>query len=407
MADKAPTLFAIDETTSTPDPTSLFADRTGFFRVADADKAIDLDAFRVDDGPIWDSEEANARTRYFFAGLAGGRTVVEHADAFDFVIANELLLLIGDREQRAFEQLYRRMDDATVTRWQELLDGGRASEAFGPLSLEEQLDETKLAQEMDRQRRVRGVSLAGMLVVLVAVVGGVLWVMDRGAEESVVESFSFEDPTAADRGGAVGSPRPDISGAVVASIETAIVVKSGDGVPAERVQPVPDRSLFDARFDGLHMVLLAEAGEGRVAVLGDTGWFDELCVVASSLSEQLRPLSTTHLDLNEQACGVNPVGAAAAPVCVGPDVVMLPVDIPASVVELDEGGQARVDSVRVRIISPAEGYEQVSLRGAVDLSVEGAAVIPAFAWSTSGDIELDVPVSGTRRVKATCTRVEG
>ncbi len=339
--------------------------------------------------------------------LAGSRKVIEHVDAFDFVVANELLLLIGDREQRAFEQHYQRMDPETVRRWQDLLDGGKASDAFGPLSLEERLDETQFAQEMDRQRRVRAVSMVGALLMVVAVAGAAFWAIDRGAQEQAVDSFSFEDPASANSGGAVGSPRPDISGAVVAPVDIAIVVAAGEGEPAERVEPVPDSALFDQRFDNLHMVLLAEEGQGRVAIVGKNGWFDELCVVASSLSEQLRPLSTTHLAANAMACGDNPIGTPVPAICTGPNVVMIPVEIPASVVDLDEGGEARVDSVRVRVLDPTDGYEQVSLRGAVDLSVEGAAIIPAFGWSTQGTVELDIPVAGIRRVKTTCTRSDG
>ncbi len=416
-----PTLRSIDPTSPSDDAvsSSVFADRRGFFRANDetsrdlvadnqsGDVSAFLAQFSVDPGPTWNVTEANQRARDFFSRLADGRRVIEHADAFDFVIANELLLLLSNDGEKAFEQHYRRMDDETIRRWQDLLEGGRASEAFGPLSLQEQLDEKQLDLTLAKERKGRWITLGILGFLVIAIVGGGLALLGPDDPPPRGDAFRFEDPTAASSGGSSGSPRPTISGAVVAPVDLRVVVESGEGPASDRVVADPADRLFDARFDELYMVVLAEGGAGRVAVVGPAGWHNELCVVVSSVSSNLRPLSTSSLASTNDSCGMNPAGTPQTPACVGDDVIMLPIDIPAGAVDLDEGGQATVDSIRVKVMAPVDGFEQVSLRGAVDLSVDGAAVIPAFGWSSTESVELDVPISANERRETTCTRVAG
>ncbi len=393
------------------DSSSLFADRQGFFRSFDVTEpiaeAFPPPDFTIDAGPTWSDEEANAAAHDFFTQLAGTRDVVPHTDAFDFVVANELLLLLSDDHQVSFEQHYRRMDNPTIRRWQELLDGGRASDAFGPLSLQEQLDESQLVDDLKTRRRNRtGGIVAGLVVLgLLAVAATVFFNGDTEPEPDV--SFTFEDPTEAGSGGAVGSPKPNISAAVVAPIISPIVVTAGVGPASDRVVAEPSDTLFGDEFDDVHFVLLAEQGQGRVALIGPNGWYDELCIVVSAVSAQLRPLDTTHFGPNASLCGVNPIGTGVDAVCTGPNVVMLALEIAQGQVELDEGGTATVDSVRARILRTDTDYEQVSRRGAIDLSVEGSAIIPAFAFSSTNSVELDVPITPTENVVTTCTAEAG
>ena len=401
--------MSIEPGSSSPETvsSSVFADRHGFFRAGEGAERFDVTDFVIESGPIWSPSEANEAAKDFFARLAGGRETVDHADAFDFVVANELLLLLSDDGQRAFEQHYRRMEPDTILRWQDLLDGGRASDAFGPLSLQERLDEQQFAESLKQQRKGRALSagLLGLLVLGLLAGGVALLRSDEPATGG--ESFTFEDPTAANSGGAVGSSRPTISGAVVGAIGLPVVVEAGDAAVAERVVSDPDDALFDDAFDDLAFVLLAENGEGRVAVLGSPGWFEGRCIVASAVAANLRPLATTHIATADDACGSNPVGEQLEPRCIGTDVLMLPVEIPVGPVVLDEGGEATVDSVRVRVLAPVDGYDQVSLRGSIDLSVEGAAVIPAFGWSSTDSVQLEVPVSPDRTQETTCTLLGG
>lgn len=405
----ASTLMNIESGTSSPEPvsSSVFADRHGFFRAGEGTDRFDVTDFEIAPGPPWSASEANDATKAFFRSLAGGRDTVDHADTFDYVVANELLLLLSDDGQVAFERHYRRMDDATIRRWQDLLEGGRASDAFGPLSLQEQLDEKQFSETLRKQRRSRTISGALLGVLVLGLVAGAVVLFRASNPAPTTDAFTFEDPTAANSGGAVGSSRPTISGAVVAPIDLQVVVEEGDAPADERVVAEPLSRLFDDRFDELVFVLLAEEGEGRVAVLGGDDWYESRCIVVTAVASNLRPLATNHLATTDGACGTNPVGTLVEPRCTGPDVVMLPLGIPAGVVALDEGGEATVDSVRVRVLAPTDGYEQVSLRGAVDLSVEGAAVIPAFGWSSDDSVELTVPVSAGRSKETTCRLLGG
>ncbi len=386
---------------------SVFADRQGFFRARDSAARFDVTNFSIEAGPTWTASESNGAAKQFYARLAGQRDTVDHADAFDYVIANELLLLLSDDGQRAFEQHYRRMDDDLIRRWQDLLEGGKASDAFGPLSLQEQLDERQFADGLRQQRKSRAISIALLSVLVLGVLAGGVVLLRPTDSAPVTDTFSFEDPTAASSGGAIGSSRPTISGAVVAPIDLPVVVEQGDAPAVERVVAEPAQRLFDDQFDDLVFFLLAEEGEGRIAVLGGADWFAGRCIVASAVAFNLRPLSTTHVATTEGACGENPVGTSVEPTCTGPDVLIFPLDVPAGVVGLDEGGEATVDSIRLRVLAPVDGYEQVSLRGTLDLTVEGAAVIPAFGWSSNDTVELDVPVSAQRNQETTCQRLDG
>ncbi len=408
------TLMNIDSGNSSPDEvsSSVFADRHGFFRARDGAERFDVTHFSIEAGEPWSAAESNAAAKDFFVRLAGGRETVDHADAFDFVVANELLLLLSDDGQRAFEQHYRRMDDALIRRWQDLLDGGKASDAFGPLSLQEQLDEQQLSDTLRQQRKSRTLSIGLLTVLVLGLLAGGALLLRPNDPAPAADAFTFEDPTEASRGGATGSSRPTISGAVVAPIDLPVVVEAASEEnsaepAANRVVAEPPSRLFGDEFDDLVFFLLAEEGEGRIAVLGSTDWFEGRCIVASAVASNLRPLSTSHVETEEDACGANPVGAAVEPRCTGPDVVIFPLDVPAGAVALDEGGEATVDSIRVRVFAPVEGYEQVSLRGDLDLSVDGAAVIPAFGWSSNDTVELDVPISAGTNKETTCQLLGG
>src|SRR5690349_18892314 len=94
---------------NTPDPTEvrrrdaqrLFSDRHGFFRSPDVESGyVDpLAGFQVEAGPQWTEDEANAVLRRMLDALAEGRGTVDDPNALAYAEANNLLLLIGPREE--------------------------------------------------------------------------------------------------------------------------------------------------------------------------------------------------------------------------------------------------------------------------------------------------------------------
>ena len=114
--------------------------------------------------------------RQFFEALASGRELEhDHPDPVEFARANGLMVLFNAGVRAVFESHLERMPTDIEARWRDLIAGGARSEAFGPLTLQERLDERQVETALVAGRRQRIVNLFVTLVLIVGVAVGASW----------------------------------------------------------------------------------------------------------------------------------------------------------------------------------------------------------------------------------------
>lgn len=400
-------LLAINAPTDPqPDESRLFADEKGFFRARPAGLSGDprFDGWAVPDGPLA-AEQADVVVRDFLDRLADGRETAEHPDPIDYARENGLMVLFGPREQGRFEQLYDHLPDDRVAAWRELLSGGRSSEAFGPLTLEEQLDEAAVEEALaaGAKRHRRNLLVGGVIAALVIGFGAFAW-SQRGDDERTAGGIRFGDPAAVDETDRSGGP-PVAEPALTARLDTAIVVREGTGDVGERiVDPVPD-GVLPVSPGTLSFSLFEFAGSAHVVLVGPPGWTDAACVVASVASGELRAFDTVWVEGSSGACGGRQIGHEGSVSCRSDSVVMVGLEIPTGPVELSEGGTGFADTVRAQVLNPAEGYETASVRGAVVVSDDAGAVIPRFGGAVDETVDFELIDESGGTATGTCDLV--
>jgi len=271
--------------------------------------------------------------------------------------------------------------------WEDLLSGGASSEAFGPLTLQEQLDESKVEEALQAGRRQQTINLAlmaaGATAVLALVVAAVvvLWSDDGRTEGALRFSETEEDPeVAAVRGG-----EPVAEPELTAVLSTPLAVAVGAGEPQDRVVSAPNN---DHRYvpGDIAASLFQFAASGHVAVVGPEGFVDDVCLRASVVTEDLRPLDTVTFG----SCA-DPVGRTPVVGCIGPGAVLLDLRIPEGEVELPEGGSGFADAVRIQSITDDRtGYEQLSVRGEIGVAVDDDVTVPRFGGEVGETVTFDL-----------------
>src|SRR5690606_35510813 len=128
-------------------------------------------------------------------------------------------------------RLARRMPREMAIAWRDALRGGSASDAFGPLSDAERLDEKRVEAALragDSHRRRNLLVLLGVLVVVAVAVGVVLARRgDDSAEDTGAITFEpTEEPgTAESRDG----PPPAVDPTLVTRPDRVVAVAEGEG----------------------------------------------------------------------------------------------------------------------------------------------------------------------------------
>ncbi len=377
-----------DESRSAPEGSAVGAGedpidalpRSGFFRVEGPERRLP----RAPEGPPWTGAEADAALFAFLRALAGERPTVDHRDPLEFARANDLLLLFDAEAQAAFETHLARLPTDRAAAWRDLLAGGTSSEAFGPLTLQEKLDERELTEALRLGRRQRIVNVTLALVALVGLVGGLFvgWRALTGGESRTRGALRFA-PVGEGDVGAVAGGAPVAVAELTAPLSTSVAVAAGEG-------PLEDR-LVDAPFadhrlppGSVWASLFAYDGVGQVALVGPDGWAVDACVRASVVTGDLRPLDT----VTTGPCRA-PVGRPAVVTCRGDDALVLAVDVPEGGVELPEGGTGFADAVRVQVIESAGGdYDSLSIRGTIAVDPSADVAIPAFGGAPGDELEF-------------------
>ena len=263
------------------------------------------------------------------------------------------MILFSEGVQASFETYLARMPAPRVEAWRDLIAGGASSEAFGPLTLEEKLDEKQIDEALQVGRKQRTINLVMGFVVLVALVGGaaVLYNTFLTPEERTEGAFQFdaldEQPEVAAR---TGGP-PITEPALTTALSTTVAVVAGDGPESGRITVAPF-SVYPYPPGSIRAAMFQYAGSGHLVFVGPDGFADDSCLRASVVTSDLRPLDT----VTYGPCG-QPVGRQASVGCLGGSAVLIDIVVPSGPVELPEGGTGFADQVRVQLIGDRADYE--------------------------------------------------
>ncbi len=347
-------------------------------------------------GPTWSFDEADEQAHGFLVAVAGERTMPQYLDdPVEHARANGLMLLFSEGVAASFETYLARMPAPRVEAWRDLIAGGASSEAFGPLTLQEQLDERQVSDALQKGRKQRIINLlVGAAATIVVVIGGVvLWNQFLAEEGRTSGAFRFEGddepPALAAREGG-----PPVANEVLTTgLADTVAVAAGEGEEVDRITVAP---LIDFPFapGDVRASLFQYAGTGHVVFVGPEGFTDTACLRASVVTADLRPLDT----VTTGPC-TQPVGRPASVGCLGPTAVLLDLRIPSGEVQLPEGGSGFAEAVRLQVVGDDPEYEVLTLRGTIEVGGDEAVDVPRFGGEIDAEIEFDL---GGGRV-GTCT----
>lgn len=337
-------------------------------------------------GDVWSYEESDIRAHEFLAAVAGNRDVYEYVeDPVEHARVNSLMLLFNEDVAEAFETFLARMPQPRVEAWRELISGGVSSEVFGPLTLQEQLDERQVALYLQAARNRRIVStlvtaVVGVALVLLAVAGwNELIAQDDRSDGSLDFGVLGE---ASNEAALIGGP-PVVEASLIANLSETVAVLAGDAPFSQRDVDAPPGS-FPYPAGSLSATLFQYAGSGHVLFTGPSGFADNSCLRASVVTGDLRPLDV----VTTGPCAA-PVGRAATVGCIGPTAVLVDLKVPTGVVELPEGGSGSADSVRVKLVGHDERYEALFIGAAIGVSAGDEVVVPRFGAAPGDELTFN------------------
>lgn len=341
----------------------------------------------ADPGDTWSFDEADERAHEFLVVVAGERTMPEYLDdPVEHARANGLMLLFSEAVMSSFETYLARMPEPRVEAWRDLIAGGASSEAFGPLTLQEQLDERQVSEALQKGRKQRIVNLAVGAVVLVALVAGgiVLWNVFLAEEARTEGAFRFdgddEPPEVAARTGGPPIAREELT----VGLSDPVAVAAGSGSESDRITAAP-LSDFPYSPGSIRASLFQYAGSGHVVFVGPEGFTETACLRASVVTADLRPLDT----VTAGPCA-QPVGRPASVGCLGPSAILLDLEIPPGEVQLPEGGTGFAEAVRVQFIADDADYEVLTLRATIEVGGDEPVDVPRFGGEVGEELEFDL-----------------
>ncbi len=264
-------------------------------------------------------------------------------------------------------------------------------------------DPDKLGEYLDRlflfaaRRRVALVMLAVLFgfALVAALITAWEWESEpdlgsSGGQLSASAPSEFE----AGQGSPAGDATPSLVADLGASLDTPVVLRSGDGPRADRIVVDPDLELLPQPPGEVRASLLAFGGAPHVAVFGPRRWLDRACIQVSTVTSDLRLIAASWHDTPTGACEAQAVGDQAEVSCVGPRVIVLALDIPVGEVELPSGPDAPAAAVRVALRNPVDGYETVSITGAVALPADFDRTMLPPARADRGQTVTITPAEG-------------
>ncbi len=351
---------------------------------------------RAEVGPPYSYDQADAEAHRFFAALAGDREIVHHDDPVEHVRANGLMILFSADAADAFETFLARMPAPRVEAWRDLIGGGARSEAFGPLTLAERLDERQVGEALAAGRKQRAINLLLALVAILVVAGGLGfgWSALTSGETRSRGALQFAGSDEPPEVAAVTGGPPVAEPAVTVALTETVAVLAGEGPAEDRITVAPFAA-YPYPPGALRASLFQYAGAGQVVIVGPAGFVDRACLRVSVVTSDLRPLDT----VTHGPC-TDPVGRTPTVGCIGADSVMLDLVVPDGEVGLPEGGTGFADAVRLQLVADGGSeYELLTIRGTIEVDIESDVLIPRFGGLVGEEITFDL---GADRA-GTCT----
>ena len=385
------------------DTQRLFSDSHSFFRSPTGDSAyVDpLAGFKVEAGPEWSVDEANAVLRRMLDALAEGRAAIDEPDALDYAEANSLLLLIGPREEVVMQRLYTRMPPALVERWRTALAGDRESLGFG----RRRNEEPPTVDAALRSARRRSAVMAGAVVITLALVAAAVIFLRPKESKAPVGRISFGSATAtADAPDRFLGEAPIVNANLLTRLDRPVAVVAGQGDATDRIDPNVSVELLPSAPAAVSATLFRYGGQAQVVIVGPAGFLTSACLQVSAVTVNLRPFDTAVYNAGGTSCPANVAGRAATIGCAGDTAVMFDVQFPQGEIALDEGGLAAIGGVRVASFATRPGYETLSIRGTIEVRAGKDEEVPVFGGKP-GDVEsFDVtPKGATTPTIGRCT----
>jgi hypothetical protein len=356
----------------------------------------------VPDGPPWTDDQARVAVRRFLDILADGRATEDDDDPLAYANKNGLLILIGPGERDHFDALLARMPDAMADEWRAALQGGRVSDAFGPMTEDETQAEARIEQELKKgRRRVSGGVVVAVLVIVGLIVAYVAWDR-RDTSVDGIGTIRFAD--VADSGPIVdrSGPPPKVEPTLLVRLDTPVALRPGTGDAATRIATdVPPTDLPQVP-GSVAATVFRYGGRGQVVLVGPDGWTANACVEVSVLTAGLRPLDTASYQAGG-ACPRAPTGRTATVGCLGTNALMLDLVLSQGSVALEEGGTAQVASIRVKVVGKNPAYESISINGRIQLDAGQQVTVPVFGGEANTEARFDVSRADGAPIVGRCT----
>lgn len=350
----------------------------------------------IEEGPVWSYEESDVRAHEFLMAVAGDRDIYQFIeDPVEHARVNSFMLLFNEDVTTAFKTYLVRMPAPRAEAWRELISGGVSAEVFGPLTLQEQLDERRIEAHLRAARSGRIVSAVVAVAVLAALLlGGVVFWSEFVTQDTRSAGRLDFGPLneLSNEAALVGGP-PVVETSLTATLATTVAVLAGDAPLAERITSAPAGS-FPYPPGALRATIFQYAGSGHVLLVGPAGFVDNSCLRASVVTEDLRPL-----DVVTSGPCADPVGRTATVGCVGPTAVLMDLKVPSGAVDLPEGGSGFAEAVRVQLVGHDERYEVLSIRATIEVGAEEQVVVPRFGAAPEDELIFNF---GTEQV-GVCT----
>lgn len=351
-------------------------------RVGDGGRSLP----RVQAGPVWNYQEADEQAHQFLIAVAGNRDIYQYLeDPIEHARLNGLLLLFNDEVNEAFETYLARMPTVRAQAWREFIAGGVSAEAFGPLTLQEQVDERRLESNLRAARRASVVTFFALTTPLVGLIFAGIWLWNvLSAEESNdVGRIRFAAITEPNQQSTTLSEAPMVEPRLTTSLESTVAVVVGtDDLALRIVRVTPEEIRY--RAGDVAATLFQFQDEPQVVFVGPQGFAEVSCLRAAVVTETLRPL-----DVVTTGC-VDPIGRSTTIACVGPTAIMMQLDVPAASVELPEGGSGVANAVRVQLIGQDERFATLSLRGSIEVGAGTEVVVPQIVAAPGNTLTFDL-----------------
>ena len=295
------------------------------------------------------------------------------------------MVLFNAGVRAVFESHLERMPTDIEARWRDLIAGGARSEAFGPLTLQERLDERQVETALVAGRRQRVVNLFVTLVLIVGVAVGASWGWQEfgPGEDRTRGALQFagtDEP--ADVAAIEGGP-PVAEPALSTTLSDPVSV-----LAAAVLSPIGSRRRRSCDFRTHRARSERRSSSARTRAMSPSSARPGSPTTHACGSGRHR--GTSSADTVTHGPCVETIGRDATVGCIGDTAILLALDIPTGEVALPEGGTGFADAIRLQLVADgAPDYEVLTVRGTIEVDPDSDIVIPRFGGQIGETIMFD------------------